>query len=144
MRDFSRFFRRPRSIAHRQYEALRAFYIDREPARAVAARFGYTLSAFNSLRRDFARDPKASKFFRDLVRRPWSKRPGKKTHLRGVIVELRKQYWSVYDIADELRRQGRALHPSAIFRILRAEGFGKLPRRLESERRRVPPASSDR
>lgn len=144
MRNLSKFFRRPRSTAHRQYEALRAFYIDREAAKAVAVRFGYTLSAFNSLRRDFACGPKASKFFREVVRRPWSKRPGKQAQLRGVIVELRKQYWSVYDIAEELRRRGRALHPSAIFRVLQAEGFGKLPRRLESERHRAPPASGDR
>ena len=54
-----------------------------------------------------------------------------------------KKYWSVYDIADELQRRGSPLHPSAIFRILRAEGFAKLPRRLESERRRGSGQSSD-
>ena len=144
VRNFSTFFQKPKSPAHRQYEALRMFYVDREPAKAVAARFGYTFFAFNALRRDFAREHKASKFFRQVVRRPWSKRPTKKCQLRGVIVELRKQYWSVYDIADELRRRGQALHPSAIFRLLHAEGFGKLPRRLENERRRGPRSSGAR
>ena len=72
VRNFSTFFQKPKSPAHRQYEALRMFYVDREPAKAVAARFGYTFFAFNALRRDFAREHKASKFFRQVVRRPWA------------------------------------------------------------------------
>lgn len=135
VRAFSTFFLKPRLPAHRQYEALRAFYVDRLPAKTVAPRFGYTVSAFNSLRRDFARRHRATKYFRDVVRRPWSKRASKKSQWRGVIVELRKRYWSIYDIAHELQRRGQSLDPSAIFRILRSEGFAKLPRRLEIERR---------
>ena len=144
MRNFSRFFLRPRLPAHRQYEALRAFYVERLPAKTVAARFGYTISAFNSLRRDFARRHRATEYFREAVRKPWSKGASKKSRLRGTIVELRKQYWSIYDIADELQRQGQTLHPSAIFRILHCEGFGKLPRRLENERRRSSGTLRDR
>lgn len=135
VRDLSSFFLRPRLPAHRQYEALRAFYVDRLPAKTVAARFGYKASAFDSLRRDFARRHRATEYFREAARRPWSKRASKKSRLREIIVELRKQYWSIYDIADELQRGGQSLDPSAIFRILRSEGFAKLPRRLESERR---------
>jgi hypothetical protein len=138
VRDFSALFLKPKAPLHRQYEALRQFYVDRESAKVVAARFGYTVFTFNSLRRDFAREPKASKFFRPVVRRPWSKKPTKESQLRGVIIELRKQNWSVYDIADELRRRGKRFHPSAIFRLLHAEGFRRLPRRLENERRRGP------
>ncbi len=123
MRDLSRFFLRPQLPAHRQYEALRAFYVDRLPAKTVAARFGYTVSAFNSLRRDFARQHRARKYFREVVRRPWSKCASKKSRLRGIIVELRKHYWSIYDISDELQRRGQPLDPAAIFCILRSEGF---------------------
>lgn len=146
MRDFSGFFLRPRMAGQRQYEALRAFYVEGVPAKEVAERFGYAVSAFNSLRRDFARQHRAAQFFRQVERRPWSKTATKKSQLKGTIVALRKRYWSVYDIAQELRRQGRPLDPVAVFRILRAEGFGKLPRRLESERRRTAerrPSGSD-
>lgn len=135
MRHFSPCFLRPRLALQRQYEALRAFYVDREPAKRVAERFGYTIAAFNSLRRDFARDPQVTRFFREVAGKPWSKKVGKIGALRGKIVEMRKRFWSVYDIAAELGRQGRRAHPSGIFRILRSEGFGRLPRRLEVERR---------
>jgi len=120
----------------RQYEALRAFYVEGASGTEVAERFGYTVSAFNSLRRDFARHRLAAKFFRPVERRPWSKTATKKSQLRETIVALRKRYWSIYDIARELQRQGHPLDPVAVFRILRAEGFGKLPRRLENERHR--------
>ena len=120
----------------RQYEALRAFYVEGASGKEVAERFGYTVSAFNSLRRDFGRQRLAAKFFRQVERRPWSKSATKKSQLRETIVALRKRYWSIYDIARELQRQRRPLDPVAVFRILQAEGFGKLPRRLEHERRR--------
>ena len=47
------FFQHPQSAAHKQYEALRAFYVERKSATEVAQQFGYTLSAFYSLSRDF-------------------------------------------------------------------------------------------
>ena len=47
------FFARPRSILHRQYEALRAFFMDRWGAKKVAQSFGYQLSTFYSMTRDF-------------------------------------------------------------------------------------------
>ena len=61
------FFEHPQTIIHKQYEALRAFYLEHQPASAVAEQFGYTLSAFYALARDFKRllrtqDP-AQRFF---------------------------------------------------------------------------------
>jgi predicted DNA-binding protein YlxM (UPF0122 family) len=47
------FFQFPQEIAHKQYEALRAFYLEGKSAAEVAQQFGYTLSAFYSLTRDF-------------------------------------------------------------------------------------------
>ncbi len=43
------FFQFPQEIAHKQYEALRAFYLEGKSAGEVAQQFGYTLSAFYSL-----------------------------------------------------------------------------------------------
>ena len=36
------FFLEPRQTFHRQYEALRAIFVDNEPIEHVAGRFGYT------------------------------------------------------------------------------------------------------
>jgi len=47
------FFINPTSIKQKQYEALRAFYVDDQPAEQVAKKINYTLSSFYSLTRDF-------------------------------------------------------------------------------------------
>lgn len=139
VRNLAKRFRSPRLPSHRQYEALRTFYLDRIPAQEVARRFGYTLSAFYSLTRDFARDARMERFFTQRQPRPWSRTPGKMARLRERIIGLRKRYWSIYDIENQLRREGTALDATAIWRLLRQAGFTKLPRRLEEERRQSGP-----
>ena len=42
--DPYKYFAYPKSPGQKQYEALRAFYIDKLPAKLVADRFGYTLA----------------------------------------------------------------------------------------------------
>ena len=51
--DPYRYFAHPKSPGQKQYEALRAFYIDNLPARVVADRFGYTVPSFNALKQKF-------------------------------------------------------------------------------------------
>jgi len=41
------FFLEPQSPSHRQYEALRAFFVERQSLAEVAARYGYKPAAFN-------------------------------------------------------------------------------------------------
>jgi hypothetical protein len=48
-RHTSRFFLEPKQTFQRQYEALRAVFVDAEPIDQVAARFGYKLSALKSM-----------------------------------------------------------------------------------------------
>jgi len=43
-RHTSRFFLEPKQTFQRQYEALRAVFVEAEPIDQVAARFGYKLS----------------------------------------------------------------------------------------------------
>ena len=45
----SRFFLEPKQTFQRQYEALRAVFVDAEPLDQVAARFGYKPSALRSM-----------------------------------------------------------------------------------------------
>jgi len=39
---FARYFVRPGNATHRQYEALRAYFVEALPSHEVARRFGYT------------------------------------------------------------------------------------------------------
>lgn len=64
--DIRRFFLEPRQTFQRQYEALRAIFVDDEPLERVAQRFGYTPATLRSmasrLRADCRRDV-ATPFF---------------------------------------------------------------------------------
>jgi hypothetical protein len=48
-RPCTRFFLEPEGAFHRQYEALRAHFLDDEPIAEVAERFGYTVSTLKSM-----------------------------------------------------------------------------------------------
>jgi len=52
----SRFFLEPKQTFQRQYEALRAVFVDAEPLDQVAARFGYKPSALRSMVSRFRAD----------------------------------------------------------------------------------------
>jgi transposase len=121
----------PSNSTHRQYEALRAFFVDRLPSAEVAARFGYTPGSFRVLVHQFRSQPDRD-FFAPSARpgRP----PGKQERLRQQVDALRKQNLSVHDISRALARDGLTLSPAAVAEILKEEGFAKLPRRADDER----------
>jgi hypothetical protein len=48
-----RFFREPSGPLQRQYEALRAVFLDELPQKEVAGRFGYSYDAFRQLVHQF-------------------------------------------------------------------------------------------
>ena len=127
----ARRFLEPASSTHRQYEALRAFFVEGVPSAEVATRFGYTPGSFRVLVHEFRNQPERDFFIRVAgVGRP----PGKQNRLREQVVALRKQNLSVHDISRALARDGESLSPAAIAAILKAEGFAKLPRRFDDER----------
>src|SRR6266550_4520355 len=99
----SRRFLEPSNSTHRQYEALRAFFVDEMPSAEVAARFGYTSGSFRVLVHQFRKQPGRG-FFVPTARdgRP----PGKQIRLREQVVTLRKQNLSVHDISRALARDG--------------------------------------
>jgi len=129
--DYARFFLEPRNSTHRQYEALRAFFVDRQASAEVARRFGYTPGSFRVLCHDFRQDPERA-FFLAPERGP-RPTPGP-TARRKLIVTLRKQNLSIYDIEAALQQRGQRLSAVAISQILKEEGFARLPRRGDDER----------
>jgi len=127
----ARFFLEPGHPRQRQYEALRAYFVEGLPSPEAARRFGYTAGSFRVLCHKF-RQGALGAFFRDLPRGPQVQ--AKKDPARPLIVALRKRNLSIYDIQDTLAPQGHALSLTAIHEVLRAEGFARLPRRRDEER----------
>src|SRR5215831_11345889 len=126
-----RFFERPATPSQRQYEALRAYFIEGLASPEVARRFGYTPAAFRMLCYEFRRGQLADFF---AVKRTGPQQQPKKGKLHDIVVALRKRNYSIYDISHALKEQGTPLGTTAVREILAAEGFAPLPRRLDEER----------
>src|SRR5689334_6186936 len=127
----ARHFLEPSNSNQRQYEALRAFFVDGVPSAEAARRFGYTPGSFRVLVHQFRKQRKRDFF---LPTAGEGRPPGKQERLREQVVALRKQNLSVHDISRALTRDGEALSPAVIAAILKEEGFAKLPRRRDDER----------
>jgi hypothetical protein len=133
------FFRSPTHPLHRQYEALRSFFVEKQSAEKVAAQFDYKISTVYSLTRDFKKQLKngtirPEHFFHQA-------KPGRKPSenidkIRGQIILLRKKYLSVPDIKSILDSQGSSLSERHIHSILQVEGFARLPRRNKIEKQK--------
>jgi len=126
-----RFFLEPQCPKQRQYEALRAYFVEGRPSHEAARAFGYSVSAFHVLCHHFRREPDPV-FFVTPRRGPQAQ--PKKAAARDLIVDLRKRNYSVYEISEQLKAQHRPLSPTAVGEVLKAEGFAALPRRLDDER----------
>ena len=130
-KDIKSVFLEPVNAAHRQYEALRAHFVDGLSPGEAARRFGYTVGSFRVLACRFGKDP-SRRFFVEPVRGPG--RGAAKAALHDHVVALRKQNLSVYDISAVLGSEGQSMTPAGVSLILKREGFAKLPRRGDDER----------
>ena len=126
-----RFFLEPANAKQRMYEALRAYFIDELPSAEVARAFNYSPGSFQVLCHHFRRDADPNFF---VSTRPGPRSQPKKSAARDLIVRLRKQNHSVYEISDALKEQHCPLSPTAVREVLKQEGFAPLPRRLDDER----------
>jgi len=129
--DCRRFFGEPSSPRQRQYEALRAFYVEGAPSAEAAKRFGYAPGAFRVLCHAFRRD-ELPEFFG--AGKPGPITQPKKSAALEKVVALRKRNYSIYEISKELKEHGTPLSPTAVGELLAAEGFARLPRRRDDER----------
>jgi hypothetical protein len=127
----SRAFLEPTNSTHRQYEALRAFFVDGLSSIEVAKRFGYTPGSFRVLVHQFRQNPGRA-FFLPPAKGP--RQAPKSDPVRDQVVALRKQNLSIYDISRALKKNDILLSPVAVSLILKEEGFARLPRRADEER----------
>jgi len=129
--DLAAFFLQPKNSTHRQYEALRAYFVEGLSSTEAAKRFGYTPGSFRVLCHQFRQEPEREFFL------PPSKGPTqapKRERVRERVTALRKQNLSIYDISKTLDETDQRLSPAAVSLILKEEGFARLPRRADEER----------
>ena len=129
--DPRQFFAEPATPRQRQYEALRAYFVERRASAEAARRFGYSPGAFRVLCHTFRRG-ELPDFF--TTAHPGPREQPKKSAAQKQIVALRKRNYSVYEISQALKEQGTPLSATAVREVLAAEGFAPLPRRLDEER----------
>lgn len=120
------FFLHPKSDWQRRYEALRASFVDRLPASVVADKFNYSVQYIALLRHlfihgkiDFSEPYPEGKAHRYRV----------KESTRQKIREWRKHNMSSGEITECLSEDGIEISVRTVERVLREEGFPKLPRR---------------
>ncbi|MCP4762112.1 MAG: transposase [archaeon] len=134
--DIIDFFQAPKSIMHKQYEALRAFYVDKKSAITIAKEFGYSVASVYSLTRDFKKrmhnEDMTSYFFnKALLGRKVS---SNHDELSELIILLRKKNLSVPDIKAILDTKNKIISERHIYNVLHKEGFARLPRRNKIEK----------
>ena len=126
------FFLAPNERLHRQYEALRAFFVEELASAEAAQRFGYSPGSFRVLCHQFRHDPeKRASFFRPL---PRAHPAPARDPVRELAIAMRKRNLSVYDIQRELAAGHHRISINALTVLLREEGFARLPRRRDEER----------
>ena len=132
-------FLEPSNSTHRQYEALRAYFVEKPSSSAQQLPASATLQAafaFSSI--NSSGNPTTN----TSVRLARGKAP-RQTTAAIQVVTLRKQTLSVHDSALP-PRDGESLSPAAVAAILKEEGFAKLPRRRDEERPGQPrPITAD-
>jgi transposase len=128
---FAKYFVRPANTAHRQYEALRAYFVEGLKSQEAASRFGYADGSFRMLVHAFRKDPQRAFFVPTPKGRT---RLAGQDALRQKIVALRKQNLSIYDISEAITKEEEPISPVTVAKVLQEEGFARLPRRLDEER----------
>ena len=120
------YFTKPVADWQRRYEALRASFVDRLPARVVAERYSYSPEYVRYLRYqfthgliDFSEPHPEGKVARRRVT----------SEIRKKICAWREDNLSAGEIAELLSEEGHEMSVRTVERVLAEEGYPKLPRR---------------
>ena len=127
---FTSYFAEPSSTTHRQYLALRMFFMDGNTAEQVALNTGYSVGTIYAMVRDFKKSLENSDvdpFFKET--QTGRKQIDYSGGTKEIVINLRKKYLSVPDIQVALNAQNIHLSIYSIEKILTDAGFARLPRR---------------
>ncbi len=132
---YSAFFARPSQARHRQYEFLRAHFLEGRAIRDAAAELGYTAASAYSLVHKFKTQfdggaPLA--FFASPAPGPKAER--EKIQIREQVVRLRARDYSNVDVLAALHAAGQKASQSLVDQILVEEGLVPLARRTRKRR----------
>lgn len=122
--ELTDFFAQPQSTQQRRYEVCRAYFLERQPDRHIAQRFGLAVTTVRAMVRDFAAHQHKRVFF---VQTPRGRKPRPTTEkARRRIRQLRQQGLALGQIVQRLGYEGCPLGPAHVGRLLAAEGFPPL------------------
>jgi transposase len=128
------FFLDPKNPFHRQYEALRAFHIERKSAREVAKLFGfsekYVIKILSQFRKNLEQGIEPKVFIKPT---PGRNRKIVEDEIEQLIISLRKKNHSIVDIKVILDAKNIHLNLNQIDKILKEDGFAKLIRRNKTD-----------
>lgn len=123
-------------VNKKRYDALRAFFFEKHPAQVVADNYGYSLSSFYSLIRDFRLHLKQNSpediFFKEII---LGRKENKQQGLEDMIIGLRKHNFSAEDIVGIINSKGYKVSYGYVYKLLNSEGFARLPRRSRPEKK---------
>ena len=139
-----KFFLHPTHDWQRRYEALRASFVDRLPAKVIADRFGYSPAYVNLLRHQFSQ---GKIDFSEPMPEGKINRRAVDLATRQKICSWREHRVSAGEITQMLSEDGIEVSVRTVERVLSEEGYQKLPRRtrlklgLTVQGAKVPEAS---
>jgi len=124
----------------KRYDALHAFFNQGHSAKQCAEKFGYSLSAFYSLTRDFHKHlkekPNEDFFFKRIS---LGRKPAKINQLTEMIIELRENNHSAEDIVGIVNAKDHPVSYGYVYNLLNKQGFARLPRRSQEEKMNLTP-----
>ena len=122
-------------VIKKKYDALRSYYVDGMTVEKITEKYDYTVSSFYSLIRDFKihlkKHPEKDYFF--LEKKTGRHKSDYTNKLDKLIISLRKRNFSIPDIKIILDAQEEMVSESYCYRVLKNDGFKRLPRRKKSE-----------
>lgn len=140
METLNEFFLNPVHPTHRKYEALRSLCVEKKAAHEVANKFGYSVYTVNAFKRDLLQTFKQKHlepeyfFATHSAGRPIDVA---KSDTKNKIIQLRKHNFSILDIQTVLHTQGYSVTHDYIFRVLKGDGFARLPKRTAIEKHSI-------
>ncbi len=130
MNKLKAIFTKPKTVAQRQYEALRALIVDKESIQTVGNRYGYAANTVYSLVHKLKTG--ALSFFHEAQPGPKERQIPK--HIQQQIVYYRSDNLSAKDIWHKLLSQGYHCSKRTVQRVLADANLSVLKRRTFAER----------
>ena len=117
-------------VIKKKYDALKDFFFYKEKAEIVAKNYGYKISSFYSLIRDFKNyldKPAGEDYF--FQTKKIGRQHEANEDLDIIIINLRKKNYSTNEILTIIHSKSYKVSYNYVYRLLINEGFAKLPRR---------------